>query len=360
MPAKKKHESCEICGKELLLYKCKYCGKAFCEQHKSPEKHQCQGMEEYRKQLAMGTIARPGISKTEDPGNKEKTPLSQMPMFVGLVLAVKVLSVIAVVVAAIFAFILLLGFVDMNTPTISWTIPVNNMTGAGVVLVNYKNATDPTYDQLVQFLKADQTVKHQYDYPNYTCADFARQLHNDAEVQGIRAGFASIDFFDTSLSYAEYDDGSGSFNPPNRTLSEGHGLNVFNTTDKGLVYVDITANTGAAAGENSARIAYVVEGKELGEIYLDQATSTDYSAYEAYRLSYLSYFRDLRDYNQKAAAYNTEIQSYGAFIPPGKRAEYNIRADQLNNQKLDLDARKSQMGQFYYPEGIVKKVNVYW
>ncbi len=60
MPEKKGYEGCEICGKELLLFKCKYCGKAFCEHHKAPEMHECAGLAEYRRLLSMGVIAKPG------------------------------------------------------------------------------------------------------------------------------------------------------------------------------------------------------------------------------------------------------------------------------------------------------------
>lgn len=44
------NEKCDICGKrELLPFRCKYCGGTFCSEHRLPENHECPGIntEEY-------------------------------------------------------------------------------------------------------------------------------------------------------------------------------------------------------------------------------------------------------------------------------------------------------------------------
>jgi len=95
--------------------------------------------------------------------------------------------------------------------------------GHKITLVNYRNAVDPTYDQLLAFLRNDTTEQHpyvgqpfyiqgQYREGNYVCSDFAETLHNNAEKAGIRSGYVSVNV--------------------------NHALNVFNTTDRGLIYVD--------------------------------------------------------------------------------------------------------------------------
>ncbi len=39
---------CDICGKEVVLpYRCKYCGGTFCEEHRLPENHDCDGLDDY-------------------------------------------------------------------------------------------------------------------------------------------------------------------------------------------------------------------------------------------------------------------------------------------------------------------------
>lgn len=90
--------------------------------------------------------------------------------------------------------------------------------GRVLTLINYNNATNPTYDELIAFLKADKTDEHPYTR-GYSCADFARTLHNNAEKAGIKAGWVGVRSCD-------------------------HAFNVFNTTDRGLVYIDCTGLRG--------------------------------------------------------------------------------------------------------------------
>ncbi len=125
--------------------------------------------------------------------------------------------------------------------------------GEFIVLINNKNAKDPTYIELLNFLKQDNTDKFPYKltflvsgffYPPAedkidliflkevidetlepkepsVCADFAERLHNNAEKAGIKAGYVSLDM----------DDGIG------------HACNMFKTTDRGIIYIDVTGST---------------------------------------------------------------------------------------------------------------------
>jgi hypothetical protein len=129
-------------------------------------------------------------------------------------------------------------------------------TGNFIVLINNKNAVDPSYSQLVNFLQQDKTDEFPYIYtislpgtyfgtaeshvdlkriqnivdgtaqpsnPD-VCADFAERLHNDAEMTGIRCAYVSISIAGTP----------------------GHACNAFQTTDRGRVYID---DTGWVANE---------------------------------------------------------------------------------------------------------------
>ena len=87
------------------------------------------------------------------------------------------------------------------------------------VLMDNPSAHNPSYQELMAFLKSDDTVKNKYDYPNYTCANFVVDLQHKAESKGIHCGYAGINF---------------------RGKETGHAINVFPTTDAGLVYVDLT------------------------------------------------------------------------------------------------------------------------
>lgn len=102
--------------------------------------------------------------------------------------------------------------------------------GKQIELFNNPQAHDPSWDELIVFLASDTTDKHVYIYGSFVCANFAEMLHNNAEVVGIRAAYVLIDL-------------SGYTDPYNLGIpsSTSHALNVFNTTDKGLVYIDDTA-----------------------------------------------------------------------------------------------------------------------
>ncbi len=140
-------------------------------------------------------------------------------------------------------------------------IPIVKASGESVQLVNYKNATDPTWDGLISFLRNDPTDGSTYN-GSFVCADFAEMLHNNAEKAGLKAGYVSVDFLDM----------------------ESHALNVFSTTDKGLVFVDCTGDTEKlGALDSKDKIAYVQIGKEYGIVSAYKTDSPDYEFYEIHK-----------------------------------------------------------------------------
>jgi len=163
--------------------------------------------------------------------------------------------------------------------------------GKPIRLIDNPHATNPTYAELVAFLEEDDTDEHLYVPPStyrgnlkilipYDCADFAEEVHNNAENAGIRAGFVSVSF-----------QGGG----------EEHALNVFETSDKGLVFVDCNGLDFQQQGAimdaylkgylhqslDSAlscdTIAYITIGKEYGRIDLGKAGGTSYQYYEQHQ-----------------------------------------------------------------------------
>ena len=75
---------------------------------------------------------------------------------------------------------------------------------------------DPTYNEMMLFLKTDDTDKAEYIKDEYVCTGFATDLCNNAEEKGIRCAYVSIKF-------------------PEGT---GHTIVAFNTIDKGLIYIE--------------------------------------------------------------------------------------------------------------------------
>ncbi|MBN1644380.1 MAG: hypothetical protein JW856_06150 [Dehalococcoidales bacterium] len=143
--------------------------------------------------------------------------------------------------------------------------------GNFLILINNKDAVDPTYDQLVAFLRNDNTGQYPYTYTDRmlssyygtaesrvnlnrikniidgitqpgnpcVCADFAERLHNNAEKAGIRCAYVSIKLTDA-----------------------GHALCAFKTTDRGIVYIDVTGISNTYGPSSCDKIVHVQIGQE--------------------------------------------------------------------------------------------------
>ena len=74
---------------------------------------------------------------------------------------------------------------------------------------------DPTYAAMESFLASDKTDQHQYILGTYVCWNYAADVIADAEKQNIRCAFVYVEFADSA-----------------------HAVVAFNTTDKGLVYIE--------------------------------------------------------------------------------------------------------------------------
>lgn len=87
--------------------------------------------------------------------------------------------------------------------------------------VNNPRAVDVSYSELVAFLEIDQTDKNEWVLGEYVCVHFATDLHNNAEAYGIRACIVLTKAIEGEAS---------------------HCFNAFNTTDKGLIFADLSGN----------------------------------------------------------------------------------------------------------------------
>jgi hypothetical protein len=99
--------------------------------------------------------------------------------------------------------------------------------GHYIQLSNNPQAHDPSWAELRAFLEQDNTDQELYVSSSFVCTDYAEMLHNNAESEGIRAAYVTIEL-------------SGCTNSDGNLSDCGHALNAFNTTDNGLVYVDDT------------------------------------------------------------------------------------------------------------------------
>lgn len=115
-----------------------------------------------------------------------------------------------------------------------YTCTAGNYAGAdgeSIELLNYYNATDKTYNEVLKFLSIDKTDSRQYT-DTYQCGDFAETVHNNAEAAGIKCAWVAVDFVDDN---------------------EGHACNAFNTTDRGLIYIDCVNGDTKVIVENTKK-----------------------------------------------------------------------------------------------------------
>jgi len=126
--------------------------------------------------------------------------------------------------------------------------------GSWVTLVNVKNATDPTYGELIEFINSDQTDEIEYDYYNFVCADFAQTVHNNAEEAGMKSAWVSIEF---------------------EGKNYGHACNAFNTTDRGIVFIDCTGPDPYQPGNWDSIVKI-----EVGDVYRPEELFKKGSTYE--------------------------------------------------------------------------------
>ena len=203
-----------------------------------------------------------------------------------------------------------------------------------IELVNYSNAINPTYAQLIAFIKGDTTDSNEYIEEGsgaYICSDFAEDIHNNAEAVGIRAAWVGIDI--------EGDD-------------EGHALNTFKTTDRGLVYIDCI---------NDDAVAFVEIGKELGFIPVTYAKSLSYSFYEEYMEKGQEFETKLEAHNLEIERYNQEISGKVYTIGSEEEARITTWEYRLVEEEQELERLSRELGESCYEQlGIVKDIHIHW
>ena len=132
--------------------------------------------------------------------------------------------------------------------------------GDQISLINNNSAVDPTYNQLLSFIKEDKTDEQMYIPGQYTCGDFAETVHNNAEKAGYRAGWVTIDGVD-------------------------HCCNAFQTSDEGMIYIDCTGSPdGGESWDSSVKLANGIEYQRIPlfmeDFYFDSMGII--SSYEVY------------------------------------------------------------------------------
>jgi hypothetical protein len=246
--------------------------------------------------------------------------------------------------------------------------------GTRIQLVNNPNATDPTWQELKTFITADKTDESPYWENIFMCGSYAEEVHNNAEAAGIKAAWVGVDF---------------------QGQDEGHAMNAFKTSDRGLVFIDCTGggvmverpitcskdpSTGliscAVAPPNRSydKVAYVSIGRDYGLVSLDEVRGLSYQDYEEYVQDWNDYDLAVEKYNNDIETYNADFDAYdslytqcGGYATVGKCRALGGMHDDLERQETQLDSRSTQLeaqgatlGGFWEILGVVSKIEIYW
>jgi len=208
---------------------------------------------------------------------------------------------------------------------------------------------NPTWDELEIFLDSDDINKLVYN-KSFDCTGFAIQLFKRARDIGLRCGIVEIEFEENTA---------------------GHMLNVFQTVDKGLAFIDVTGNEN---GTGLDKIAYAEVGKPYGIIYLkkvnEQNVNCDISCSQLTKeLNYVNYpnifsYDYFASLNKCVNFYKDCIKQYNSAVSQFNRGNriYSFSELQKWGDNLDLLGNQLTLNNFYIisESGVVKNINIYW
>ena len=227
----------------------------------------------------------------------------------------------------------------VKTTTLRTTVTLQNM-----------SLRDPTWQDLVEFLKEDETDTYIYRAGEFDCSGFAITLRDHAIARGFRCAYVEIEF----------------------NSSVGHALNAFRTSDKGLVFVDVTGSENRTGYD---RIAYVKIGEQYGVISLD-AVRWRYINTSAYKpdefwktLTYITHLENSTypltydyyvEWQARVKFYRDTIKAYEAAVEEYKRGSGKYSYEQLKEWYSNIDALEAELGALWPPKRVVKNIEIYW
>ena len=199
---------------------------------------------------------------------------------------------------------------------------------------------DISWPELKEFLEQDDTDRLAYVENGFDCSGFAITLRDSAARCGIRCAYVEIEF----------------------AVEGGHALDAFETTDRGLVYVDSI---------EADQIAYVKLNELYGVISLDGvkseciACSGDPAEFwgplgymthsNPFRYSYYpDYQRRVKFYGDSIEAYNEAVEKYNGGSKKWSYAQLTAWLDNIEALEEDLGSA------FYQPGDKVKNIEAYW
>lgn len=239
---------CTLCGDEQEFpFECSYCGLTFCSKHRLPENHLCSGLREKQHEASKppSNNAEPESipiysSLPGSPAPQKKNSLRNIWIIVAALVLVAVLTASIIMVSQPtnssntyqtgYQNGYNVGWQDgretgyrngcSEGSTAGWD--EGNQSGyeagyvAGLADRTGYYIRDPSYSEMEAFIASDKTNENEYDVDTYNCYDFTNAVCNNAFERGYRCGFVYVEL---SGIYA-------------------HAIVCFNTTDKGLIFIE--------------------------------------------------------------------------------------------------------------------------
>lgn len=122
--------------------------------------------------------------------------------------------------------------------------------GTPIVVRSIWEVHNPTFQQVVDFARNSKISDIPYEPGKFMCTEYAMLTREKAREQGMRCGIASLQY----------------------SRGIGHAMCVFHTTDKGLVFLDLTGSSDEHEAGIYTTIGYVEKGKPYGRLPLDIAS----------------------------------------------------------------------------------------
>ena len=215
---------------------------------------------------------------------------------------------------------------------------------------------NPTWEELKRFIEVDQTDTFEYIPNEFDCEGFAIKLRDNAWRRGFRSAYVAIGFGENAA---------------------GHTLNAFQTTDKGLVYID---------NAQKDTVGYVKSGEMYGTIAIEGVKEEyircnmrpdefwkpiSYTKYTDNIFEY-DYYQNYtqRDkfYSDSVVAYNNQVSDYNSAVGEFNRggriyshSELEDWEERIETWSKNIDKLIEDLGSVRMePLGTVKSLEIYW
>ncbi|MCX6001525.1 MAG: hypothetical protein NTY79_03195 [Chloroflexi bacterium] len=188
-----------------------------------------------------------------------------------------VITLIVVIVLGAIYYFYTNGKIPFECPS-STSTGINPVSQTGTIppltgpiqLTNNPKARDVLQKELKSFISGDSTDTEIAIQGSRDSDYFAKNVHDKAEANGIRAGIAIISFVGKDYQYV---------------------IDVFDTIDRGEIYVDCTGPYINETTQNASydKVAYIKVGSEYGVI--DLQTVFSYSSSDALKYEFYDKYR---------------------------------------------------------------------